>query len=372
MPTYQSSPLYPIPFPDTVVADNEYGFQPLKGNVIPVMKTEPAPHPSFVKDAISGVFTRLETNHLKDKSMLKGRPSIKGNFSYTTTRGLPRLKHLSGGVVNTKNAENTIQALLRDRKFQLDARDQTTFDAVTPERVKANIPVLDTFGLDESFGNLLSALDEGVINNTLLKFTSSIMNFFLTKADKIPEDKFGNYMDILNDISEIIDAKSYHFAELDSPTETQKRTRILKLVAKDVLEIIKFIEVYNAFLGSPTKTKSKQLEAIRNKLLLRIRSDAVGLVESSRSERRRETEGNVPPGQLFSATASDDSEAHDYTFGPGSVTSSQLTPTNTNLSARTPLPGRFAYEGPLGNVGMMEQFAQAGLPQQGQGFMRRK
>jgi hypothetical protein len=356
--------MYPILFPDMAVADNEYGVKPLKGNLIPVLKTEPAPNPSFVKDAINGVFTRLETNKLKDKALLKGPASIKGNFTYTTTRGLPRLKTMSGGVVNTKNAESTIQALLRERKLQLDDLAQTTFESVAPARVKENLPVLDTFGLDETFGNLLSSLDEGVINNTLLKFTSSIMNFFLTKADKIPDHKFGQYMDILNDIIQLIDGKVYHFAELDSTTEKQKQTRIISLVEKDVREIIKFIEVYTGFLGSPTKTKAKQLEAIRNKLLLQIRNNVSGSLETARNVQGQYEEGYIPPRQRF---------------GPGSQDSalysnaiSELTSANTNLSERRNLPGRFAYEGPPGNAAMMEQFAEAGLPQEGQGFMRRK
>ena len=274
MPTYQTAPLFAPVFPTLV--RNPYGFQPLKGNTLAYADLPAggdAYHPSWKKQADFAVIARLENNRIKELEMMRGPPSIKGNVPSTTFRG-PGGHAISGGTVWTADAEKSIQALLRDRKFQLDAIDQSSFDTVSPERVKEPEVVADTFQIDQTFGNLLSSLVEGVITPSLLNYSSQIMNFFLTKADKISDHKFAEYEGFLQELFDLIQGEFYHSAEAMNPDVQQKQSRILHKLEKDIHGMYEFIKDFMQYLGEPTKTKSMRLDAIRNKLLGLIRESA--------------------------------------------------------------------------------------------------
>lgn len=313
MPTYQSAPLYPPVFPSLV--RNHYGFQPLKGNTLAYADL-PAPgpgsHPSWKKDAEFSVMARLENNRIKELEMMRGPPSIKGHIPSTTRRG-PGGHAISGGTVWNADAEKTIQNLLRDRKFQLDAIDQSNFDSVSPERLRAPETVVDTFALDQLFSNLLSSLDEGLINKTLLSYTSSIITFFLTKADKISDHKFAEYSGILNQISTIVNDLFYKdvegvYAEELTKSELGNLKRVLKKLEHDVDGLMEFIHEYMGYLGEPTKSKSARLSAIRNKLLTLARSNA-----SSRVEGAEETQRQYEQGERF---APDEELGSEFDYEP--------------------------------------------------------
>jgi hypothetical protein len=102
-------------------------------------------------------------------------------------------------------------------------------------------------------------LDAGVINKDLIKIMNDILNFFLTKGDKIPEGKFSEYMSILADILEIlVESKSHDIAD---------EYFIINKLENDVKLLIKYIKDFSAFLGSPTKAKTTKLMAIRRQLI---------------------------------------------------------------------------------------------------------
>lgn len=298
MPTYQTAPLYAPVFP--TLLHNPLGVQPLRGNTLAHADLPPAGdsyHSSWKKEADMAVLARLQNNKLKEKDMLKGPHSIKGNFSYTTTRG-PQghafESRLSGGVATTIQGQTAIQKLLRDRKFQLDAIDQASFDTVTPERVKPVETPTDTFVVDQTFGNLLSSLTEGLITPTLLGYTSQIMNFFLTKADKIPDNKFADYDGFLENLAELLNGAFYAASEAESPDLQKKQERILKKLEKDISGMQDFIRDFMNYLGQPTKTKAMRLAAIRNKLLSLINQSAQVGVQGA-----REVQADFEEGRRF-------------------------------------------------------------------------
>lgn len=259
MPTYQTAPMYYPVFPTLV--RNPFGVQPLKGNTLVHAEILPAghdSHPSWKKQADFRALARVENTKTSKLDMLKGPPSIKGNAPFTTFRG-PQGHSLSGGVITTKEGQETLQRLLRDRKNQLDAIDQSSFEAVAPERLKESEPETDTFVLDKLFSDFYSSLDAGVINKDLIKIMNDILNFFLTKGDKIPEGKFSEYMSILADILEIlVESKSHDIAD---------EYFIINKLENDVKLLIKYIKDFSAFLGSPTKAKTTKLMAIRRQLI---------------------------------------------------------------------------------------------------------
>ena len=205
MPTYQTAPMYYPVFPTLI--RNPFGVQPLKGNTLAHAEILPAghgSHSSWKKQADFRALARVENTKTSKLDMLKGPPSIKGT-PFTTFRGLQRQRHtLSGGVITTKEGQETLQRLLRDRKYQLDAIDQSSFEAVAPERLKESEPETDTFVLDQLFSQLYSSLDEDTLTDSLLKIMANIINFFLTKGDKISEGKFSEYMNILADVQKLL------------------------------------------------------------------------------------------------------------------------------------------------------------------------
>jgi hypothetical protein len=291
MPTYQTAPLFAPVFPTLV--RNPHGFQPLRGNTLAYADLPAAGdsyHPSWKKQADFTAMARVENNRTKELDMLRGPPSQKANIPFTTTRG-PGGHVLSGGTVWTTDAESKVQSLIRDRKFQLDAIQQASFDAIAPERVKEPETVTDTFGIDQTFGNLLSSLSEGIITPSLLNYTSQIMNFFLTKADKIADHKFAQYDGFLQNLIELLNGAFYSAAEAESADLQQKQTRILKKLEKDVRAMSEFIGDFTQYLGSPTKTKSMRLAAIRNRLLSLITQSAQAGIDAAIEIQRQYEEG---------------------------------------------------------------------------------
>jgi hypothetical protein len=290
MPTYQTAPLYPNVFP--TLSHNPFGVRPLKGNTL-AHADLPAPgdsyHPTWKRDADFRVEARLENNAIKDRAMLQPQPSIKGSL-YTTSRGPQGHAfegRLSGGTVWTTRAEETIQRLLRDRKTQLDAINAASFDAPSTPAQKEAVTELDTFPLDQLFSTLASSLDQGIVNGTLLSTMSSIMNFFMTKADRIPDQKFAEYAGKLNEIKETLDALFDEDEEtFDSPGEYKKAGKILRKLENDILVLSKFISEYMNYLGNPTKAKTAKMQALRNKIMA-----AHGIADTSGVE---EVEGEAP------------------------------------------------------------------------------
>jgi hypothetical protein len=286
MPTYQTAPLYAPVFPTLV--HNPYGVQPLRGNTLAhadLPSAGDAYYPSWKREADMAVLARLENNKLKEEAMLQGPFTQKGNFTYTTGRGpgghaFEGQKLSGGGTIRTAEGETMIQKLLRDRKFQLDAIDQASFDTVSPERVKPVETPADTFVVDQTFGNLLSSLSEGLITPTLLGYTSQIMNFFLTKADKIPDNKFADYDGFLESLAELLNGAFYSAAE--QPLDLgRKSKRILQKLEKDIGGMQDFIRDFMNYLGEPTKTKAMRLAGIRNKLLSLINQSAQAGVQKA-------------------------------------------------------------------------------------------
>jgi hypothetical protein len=266
MPTYQSAPFYPILFADMAARSNPYGFQPLKGNMLVHAQLYKADHPEFKQYADSRVFARLQTNKSKDSEMLKGPPSIKGNHTFTTHRGMEKV--MSGGTVWTRGAEKSIQDLMRDRKFQLDAIDQASFESPTSPQIQPQITPSDTFALDKLFSDLYSSVDEGVVDRSSITTMNSIMTAFLTKGDQLPDHKFAEYKSILASIElELESMYGRSNLEFSSEKEFRQTGRFLRLLHNDVQVLLSYIKEFEQYLGEPTKKKAARLAAIRGKLL---------------------------------------------------------------------------------------------------------
>lgn len=267
MPTYQSAPFYPILFADMAVRANPQGYQPLKGNTLVHAQLYKADHPSFKQYADSRVFAGLQANKTRDAEMLKGPPSIKGNHTFTTHRGMQKV--MSGGTVWTRGAEKSIQDLLRDRKFQLDAIDQSSFDSPpTPYQIQSQVAPSDTFALDKLFSDLYASVGEGIVDRTSVSTMNSIVTAFLTKGDQLPDHKFAEYKSILSSIELELESM-YGRSNLDfsSQKEFLQTGRMLRVLHNDVKLLLGYIKEFEQYLGEPSKKKAARLAAIRGKLL---------------------------------------------------------------------------------------------------------
>ena len=311
MPNYQSSPLYAPVFP--TLLHNPHGVQPLKGNTLAYADL-PAAGDSYQsawkREADMAVMARLQNNKLKEKAMLRGPQSIKGNFSYTTGRGPNghafEGQKLSGGVATTAEGETMIQKLLRDRKFQLDAIDQSSFDTVAPERVKEAEPETDTFALDQLMNNLYSSIDIGTVTPSLLGMMNSITTFFATKADKIADNKFDTYANLLREMFDMVDSSSDQIRqEARTDSEMKRQHGILVKLGREILLLQRYIKDYTAYIGYPTKTKSLKLAAIRNKLLSSkgryVPTEGEFGYEKAQAQEEQGQQGDEQYGQYYNA-----------------------------------------------------------------------
>jgi hypothetical protein len=271
MPTYQSSPLLPLIFPDQAFRQNYQGVQPLRGNVLELLPLEKSSNPSWKPEAEFSALAKVQNTLAGQQAMLKGPQSIKGNKSFTTYRGPNqeafKQSTFSGGRVRNRDSEKMVSHLLQDRIKQLDALDESNFEEVKPERLVPQLPQSDTFVLDKLFSDLLSSLNEGVLSNALLGFMGSIMSFLATKGDKIPEGKFDTYLDISVQIETAIQVGKFKYIfELYSKEAANKLKFLLDKLSKDIKLVKEFLFALNAFRGQPIPTKSLKLAALRTKL----------------------------------------------------------------------------------------------------------
>ena len=318
MPTYQSAPFYPILFPDMAARSNPYGSQPLKGNTLVHAQLYKADHPSFKEYADSRVLAGLQANKTRDIEMLKGPPSIKGNHSFTTQRGMEKV--MSGGTVWTRGAEKNIQELLRNRKFQLDAIDQSSFETPpTPYQIQSQVTPPDTFALDKLFYDLYSSIDEGVVDRTSVSTMGSIVSAFLTKGDQLPDHKFAEYKNILSSIElELESMYGRSNLEFDSEKEFRQTGKILRVLHNDVKLLLSYIKEFEQYLGEPSKKKAARLGAIRGKLLA-SRGKYVPSDEEMRQGREQGREEEEREAMANEDVYGQNREAIDSAYGPGYV-----------------------------------------------------
>ena len=269
MPTYQSSPLLPLIFPDQAYKQNYKGVQPLKGNVLQLLPVEKSSNPSWKPEADFKALAKVQNTLLGQQAMLKGPHSIKGNTPFTTYRGPNQeaFKHSSytGGRVWNRESENLVAHLLKDRIGQLDAIEQANFEEVQPERLAPELPQSDTFVLDKLFSDLYSSIDQGLISNALLGLMSSIMSYLATKSDKIPENKFDTYEGLFGKIRKSVGVL-LDYSEQQHP-ELKNAGPILRKLDNDSLLGLRFIKQFVKYLGEPTKSKTARMIALRNKIL---------------------------------------------------------------------------------------------------------
>lgn len=87
--TYQSSPMYPLIFPDQAKHLNRFGVQPLKANIVHHAKFESTTHgshPSWREDAHKLALAKVQNTKNWQNHMLKEMPSVKGKRAYTSKR----------------------------------------------------------------------------------------------------------------------------------------------------------------------------------------------------------------------------------------------------------------------------------------------
>ena len=299
--TYQSSPMYPIIFPDQAAALNPYGYQPAPGNLVVLKHLLPAGHDAHVswkKDADRLAMAKVLNTKLAEHSMLQGLPSRKGSH-YTTTRG-PAGHPLRGGTVWSQQGERMVGDLLRDRKAQLDAVHTASFEEVSPERLSEVTPEVETFKLDKMFADVLSSLAEGSIEVNLISTLNMAGEILATQSEKIPERKFAEYLSVLEEIdallSDMLNRPEARQGLL--PKQRERRDAFLHELANVVDRISKFIDIFMDYLGSPTKKKKIVLEGLRNSFLGAVRESVFPKVAEANAEIYR-----TPPPEVGEAGA---------------------------------------------------------------------
>jgi hypothetical protein len=274
--TYQSSPMYPIIFPDEAARINPYGVRPLKGNTIVVEPLQPAgheAHPSWKKQADKVVYDFLQNNRQSDLNLLRGPPSIKGS-KYTTYRGDPseRNSYMArrGGVANTREGERMIGELVRDRIPQLNSIDTAQFEAVDPGRVGMKSPPQSEFyQLDSMYAFMLEALDAGDFRMVPSK-VEGIINAMLAVGDRLTDNKLLQYSQAVKEA--ILIAEGYENEIVANGLESREKkfvayVKLLKSTIKQLYALKDFIKKMSNIVNRSPAEKEMLLNQIRNTLL---------------------------------------------------------------------------------------------------------
>ena len=297
MPTYQSAPNYPPVFPDEIAHKNPYGFKTMKGNTILVRgETEAAhsAHPKWKQEAYELALAKVQNTKLAQEKMLKQPASRKGLHGYTTYNG--SFDSVRGGTVWSKKAEEMVQGLVRDRKFQYDALNEATFDSIPQNRLGVNLPPSDTFKLDKLFLDILSNLTAGNVK-PLYSEIGSLINELMMSAEKLPEAKISDYQE---QVLKIIDALSVLGTE-QYGLISKRNINDLKGLGNRLKRVQEFLQKLDQLRGRPTKEKASVLQSMRYSLLADsqqlLQEGALGLypgVEEARIAREEQFQEGMP------------------------------------------------------------------------------
>jgi hypothetical protein len=290
MPTYQSAPNYPVVFPDQEVSRNPYGFKTMKGNTILVrgdVEAGHSSHPKWKEEADRVVLDRVKNTKLAKENMLKQPASRKGLHGYTTYNG--SFESIRGGTVWSKQAENMVTGLIRDRKFQLDALGQATFDSIPQNRLGVNVPPAETFKTDRLFLDILSNLTVGNLK-PMYGELGSLFSELMTSAYTLPDAKLDEYYGYISQIQSTLSVYGDENYELLSASAMKNINSLAQRYARLQTFFKKLLE----YKGRPSKEKELALSNMRASLLAdsqeALQKGALGLIpelETARETREQ-------------------------------------------------------------------------------------
>ena len=265
--TYQSSPMYPIIFPEQAHHLNRFGVQPLPGNYVKHAEILPAgheAHPSWKVDAHHAALAKVANTKKWQNEMLRGMPSVKGHAGTTHRYRFDKefYTQLSGG--RSSEADDEINQLLQDRVEQYGAIDRASFFDVPSYRLDSNLRPSDTAQIDSMLSSLISSINGNVISKPLLTLVSNITNAITSMADKISSSKLGEYAQTIaetnNLILDVIETRNDY-------VETPENQRILSSLYENLQELFNFIKKMEAYSSAPSKIRATALASERAKLL---------------------------------------------------------------------------------------------------------
>jgi hypothetical protein len=274
--TYQSSPYYPIIFPDQAAKLNMYGYEDPKPNRFSHIDLQPAAHDSHVswKDQADRlVYAKSRNTKSAESDMLKGPHSVKGKC-YTTKR----YDFVGGNVMGSSrpaSIQPQLDALLKDRVEQYAGIYSAGFDAVSPERLYVPVPKVESFPVDTMFTTLFQYVDLGDLKNAL-KQTNIVITTLLSNADKLEKDSLDTYLGVVRKCILIAmgmdNTTDIEQARIDpeltsAPKSYTETKRMLKALIKELEGIGEFLLKFVQYANKPSTQRASLLANIRKSLL---------------------------------------------------------------------------------------------------------
>ena len=216
MPTLQSSPFFPVIWPDQAYAMNRagvaYGKDAMQTKLLHLEGTTSP----WLKTTVEQVHQRVRENERKSRGM-EGHDSMNARSqryirpasrSAVQNGKFPGMEYSSAGFAfrgggNTETAEGRkfIQKLLKNRIAQYDALELGTFPASMPpqEKVSAN-----TVAIDSALSALRDQLSASAIGSNTLDAYNKFQTALLQSGSTLTDSQISKYASIIGNMQEMI------------------------------------------------------------------------------------------------------------------------------------------------------------------------
>lgn len=283
MPTYQTSSMYPVIFPDQANAMNFFGVGPMKPAHLPSLQelsVESFPHSTWKKEADEKVRAQLKSNKLKESGMLGMRNTTARSQRYERPASRSAVQNgvfpgheyltsagLRGGVITSPEGREWLRKRLHNRIVEYDAIAKGDFSQGPPPAIDLR-PKFTM--LDSLFQQVFDQFSTGVFSSGLIDTMSRLLNAYLDAGPTFDANELGPYAESIQKLTEAI--RSYE-GEADEAglfgerALAEENKRVILFARKTLVNMNKITEEIARTIYMTIPQRKNIMDDLRSKFL---------------------------------------------------------------------------------------------------------
>lgn len=284
--TYQSSPYFPVLFPDEAYRMNRVGVRSMRVTPTASLDIEVGTRNPWLSDAVRMVHAGLETNKRKEQGMLghinttsrSQRYALPASRSSIHNGRFPGMEYSSAGLAfrggamcgagNTETPEGRryIQDVLLKRRIEEYANlksgifSETATTGIPPPMNPETVPV------DVNITQLQDLIASGTVPSRTLGIVKSVATSLYKIGEQLTASQISKYLDVLTDmwrqILEGYDEDTEEYQNLPG-----REQRLVPAVTRAFERIGIMLELFAQVATEPIEIRMKRKAEIRNRFL---------------------------------------------------------------------------------------------------------
>ena len=327
MPTYQTSPMLPVIFPDQAISMNVKGFGTLKARPIArqdSLEVHDPTHSSWKEQAHKEALDRVKNSKKAEEGMLgklKMNERSQRYYRHMSRSAVPNGKFpsgeyvtsggLRGGVITTKEGQEWLKKRLNNRIVEYDAIASRNFSQGAPPNISM-APEYEV--LDSSLQSLIDSISSAKFDSGTISDIESVQNQLLSVGSIITQSKLADYAEIIENLYESVQP---YFGQsrsgilgLDRATQLEY-SRVMKYLVKSFKNLDFFIQEIARTMNEDKPARELVVSKLRERLLGKTASEfqAPGAIDVEAEEaallpEMQQPEAPAPTQDLQSTRAS--------------------------------------------------------------------